>query len=136
MITKVTCALIEQYGRVLITQRSETMPQAMLWEFPGGKIEEGETEEACLVREIQEELNLSITPLQRLTPVLQTYGDKTIELIPYLCQYNSGAIRLAEHRSYHWVQPQDMSSYNWCPADIPIVQEYLAMTAEQFLGNK
>lgn len=128
MITKVTCALIEQFGRVLITQRSETMLQAMLWEFPGGKIEEGETEEACLVREIQEELNLSITPVKRLTPVVQSYGDKTIELIPYICQYNRGAIKLDEHRSYHWVVPQDLANYDWCPADIPIMLEYVALT--------
>ena len=126
MITKVTCALIEQYGRVVITQRSETMPQAMLWEFPGGKVEEGETEEACLVREIQEELNLCVTPMQRFTPVVQTYGDKTIELIPYLCQYNQGAIKLSEHRAYHWVVPQDLENYDWCPADIPIMREYAA----------
>ena len=127
MITKVTCALIEQYGRVLITQRSETMPQALLWEFPGGKVEEGETEEACLVREIQEELNLCVTPMQRLTPVVQTSGNRTIELIPYLCQYNQGAIKLAEHRAYHWIVPQDMANYDWCPADIPIMQEYATL---------
>lgn len=131
MITKVTCALIEQYGRVLITQRSETMPQAMLWEFPGGKIESGETEEACLIREIKEELNLSITPVLRLTPVLQEYGDKTIELIPYICQYNAGTIRLTEHRSYHWVVPQDLLNYSWCPADIPIMQEFMSLASQQ-----
>ena len=130
MITKVTCALIEQFGRVLITQRSETMPQAMLWEFPGGKIEEGETEEACLVREIQEELNLSITPVKRLKPVVQSYGDKTIELIPYICQYNRGAIKLDEHRSYHWVVPQDLANYDWCPAAIPIMLEYVGLPAK------
>jgi 8-oxo-dGTP diphosphatase len=131
MITKVTCALIEQFGRVLITQRSEIMPQAMLWEFPGGKLEDGESEAACLVREIQEELNLSITPMQRLTPVVQTYGDKTIELIPYLCQYDEGTIKLTEHRSYHWVVPQDLANYDWCPADIPVVQEFVALTGQQ-----
>ncbi|SIQ93895.1 (deoxy)nucleoside triphosphate pyrophosphohydrolase [Pontibacter lucknowensis] len=131
MITKVTCALIEQYGRVLVTQRSETMPQAMLWEFPGGKVEDGETEIACLIREIQEELNLRITPVQRLTPVVQKYDDKTIELIPFLCQYNGGTIKLTEHRSYHWVMPQDLTNYDWCPADIPIVQEFLELINEQ-----
>lgn len=131
MITKVTCALIEQYGRVLITQRSESMSQAMLWEFPGGKVEEGETEEACLIREIKEELNLNITPLHRLTPVIQDYGDKTIELIPYICQYNNGTIKLAEHRAYHWVVPQDLAGYDWCSADIPIVHEFVALAGQQ-----
>lgn len=129
MNIKVSCAIIEQYGRVLVTQRSESMSQAMLWEFPGGKIEEGETEEECLVREIKEELNLEILPLQRLTPVLQPLGAKTIELIPYLCQYNKGTIQLAEHRAYQWVKPEDLTNYNWCPADLPVVEEYLAMFA-------
>ncbi|MBX0334676.1 (deoxy)nucleoside triphosphate pyrophosphohydrolase [Pontibacter sp. HSC-14F20] len=132
MITKVTCALIEQFGCVLITQRSESMSQALLWEFPGGKIEDGETEAGCLIREIEEELSLSVTPMQRLTPVVQVYGDKTIELIPYICQYNSGTIKLAEHRAYHWVLPQELANYYWCPADIPIVQEYVALAGEQF----
>ncbi|MBD1396129.1 (deoxy)nucleoside triphosphate pyrophosphohydrolase [Pontibacter sp. JH31] len=127
MLIKVTCAIIEQFGRVLITQRSETMTQALLWEFPGGKIEEGETETECLTREITEELNLIVTPTQRLTPVQQQYPTYTIELIPYICQYNRGTIQLAEHKTYHWVTLADLNDYAWCPADLPIVKEYLSL---------
>lgn len=127
MIIKVTCAIIEQFGRALITQRSESMSQALLWEFPGGKIEEGETETECLTREIMEELNLSITPIQRLTPVQQQYEKYTIELIPYICQYIRGTVELAEHRTYHWVTQDDLKGYEWCPADLPVVKEYLSM---------
>lgn len=120
---RVTCALILQYERVLVTQRSQSMSQPLLWEFPGGKIEEGESETECLEREIREELNLSITPLHRLTPVRH----QGIELIPYLCQYNSGVIVPAEHRSYQWASASELPHYTWCPADIPVMQEYLAL---------
>ena len=126
MTIKVTCAIIEQFGRVLVTQRSSFMTQPLLWEFPGGKLEEGEAEEEGLRREIMEELNLRITPILRLTPVTQDYGDKTVELIPYISEYNQGAIHLTEHHTYHWAHPEDLPGYTWCAADLPIVEEYLA----------
>ncbi|MHC2991389.1 NUDIX hydrolase [Pontibacter sp. HJ8] len=128
---KVTCAIIEQQGLVLVTQRSETMALPLLWEFPGGKLEDGETEEACLIREIQEELSLNITTTQRLTPVLQQDVHKIIELIPFICQYNNGVIHLAEHRAYHWVNTEDLKTYDWCPADVPVVAEYLQLRQQQ-----
>jgi 8-oxo-dGTP diphosphatase len=129
MKIQVTCALIEQYGRVLITQRSSTMANALLWEFPGGKIEPGEKEEDCLIREIQEELNLSIVPVKRMTPVEITTEGRTIELIPYLCEYKHGTIQLAEHRAYQWVSPSDLQLYDWCPADKPVVDEFVQLTS-------
>lgn len=110
---------------VLITQRSSSMSQPLLWEFPGGKLEPGETEQECLVREIREELSITITPVQRLVPVRHTYPDKIVELIPYTCSYVSGDILLLEHVTYKWVKPGEMPKYNWCPADIPIVEAYL-----------
>lgn len=106
------------------------MPEPLLWEFPGGKVEPGETEQACLVREIKEELNLSVTPVKRLTPVDYTAEDKTIELIPYICQYDHGTIQLSEHSAYQWVSPKDLHLYAWCPADKPIVEEFLQLTSE------
>lgn len=129
---RVTCALIEQYARVLVTQRSRNMPDPLLWEFPGGKMEEGETEEGCLVREIREELSLRIQPLQRMTPVLHPAGEApTLELIPYRCHYVGGTIQLLEHRSYHWAHPHDLPKYDWCAPDLPLVAEYLRLIAEQ-----
>ena len=122
---KVLCGIIEKDGLVLITQRSEAMSQPLLWEFPGGKLESGETEQECLVREIIEELGIRITPKQRLKPVLYTYPDKAVELIPYICAYNSGTISLLEHLKYEWVKPVELNTYTWCPADIPIVEEYM-----------
>ncbi|WP_162053873.1 (deoxy)nucleoside triphosphate pyrophosphohydrolase [Pontibacter pamirensis] len=122
---QVTCAIIEHEGRVLITQRSESMPDPLLWEFPGGKIEPGETEEECLVREIKEELNLYVQPLRHLTSVLHQTQTKTIQLIPFLCSLRGGDIQLLEHRAFNWVLPEDLRTYDWCLPDLPVVEEYL-----------
>lgn len=121
---RVTCAIIEKDDLVLITQRSATMTQPLLWEFPGGKIEAGETEEGCLIREIKEELNLDITCLHRLTPSVYTYPSITVELIPYVCALTGGQINLLEHTNYKWVTAEELMQYNWCPADIAIVEAY------------
>lgn len=126
---RVTCALIEKAGKVLITQRSITMSQPLLWEFPGGKIEVGETEEACLIREIKEELNITITCLHRLTPSVCTYPNIKVELIPFVCSLIGGEIKLLEHAAYRWVEVEELMLYDWSPADIPIVEEYIARRA-------
>ena len=122
---EVVCALIEQHNRVLVTQRNQNMAQALLWEFPGGKLEKGESEKESLVREIGEELGIKIQPVTRLTPVLYSYSDQEILLIPYICEYLGGVIQLIEHRSYQWAELDRLKQYNWCPADIPIADEYL-----------
>jgi 8-oxo-dGTP diphosphatase len=124
---RVTCAIIEHQGRVLVTQRSERMRDPLLWEFPGGKIEPGETEEECLVREIKEELYIKVTPLQRLTPVVQQTSTRTIQLIPYICSFDAGTIQLLEHLDYKWVKLKDLLHYNWCLPDLPIVEEYIRL---------
>jgi len=132
MLVKVTCAIVEQHARVLVTQRSEKMPEPLLWEFPGGKVETGETEEACLVREIREELSLHIEPLRRLTPVLHPLSEEHhLELIPFLCSYTGGTIQLLEHRGYQWAAPEDLMKYRWCAPDVPIVAEYLHLLSMQ-----
>lgn len=126
-ILKVTCALIEQDDLVLVTQRSESMREPLLWEFPGGKMEPGETEEESLVREIREELNIEVQPLRRLTPVLRHMPGKSVELIPYICILTGGAIRLLEHRAFEWASCEDLRSYTWCPPDVQVVEEYLLL---------
>ncbi|MBJ6120053.1 (deoxy)nucleoside triphosphate pyrophosphohydrolase [Pontibacter sp. BT310] len=128
---KVVCAIIENEGTVLITQRSSRMAQPLLWEFPGGKVEVGESEVEALIREIQEELNLLIVPRERLTPVLHYYSSRAIELIPYTCSLQNGNILLAEHQAYSWASLDVLANYSWCPADIPIVEEYLHLKRSQ-----
>lgn len=123
---RVTCALIVHNGKVLITQRSAAMSQPLLWEFPGGKIETGETEEECLVREIKEELNLDISCRQKLTSSICANQNIKIELIPFICSFEGGHIKLLEHADFKWVIKEELMHYDWCPADIPIVEEYIS----------
>ncbi|SFF87203.1 8-oxo-dGTP diphosphatase [Pontibacter chinhatensis] len=124
---EVVCAIVEQHGRVLLTQRSEQMRESMLWEFPGGKLEAGETEHQGLVREIKEELGIDVQPYHRLDPVQHPYPNHTIVLIPYLSHYNGGVISLLEHRAYRWATPDELADFNWCPADVLIVEAYLEL---------
>jgi 8-oxo-dGTP diphosphatase len=123
---RVTCAIIEKEGKVLVTQRSEKMKQPLKWEFPGGKVEKGESEEECLQREIQEELNIKIKPVKKLSPNVHVYTEITIQLIPFVCQYQAGEIHLLEHARYEWLDKKELVNLDWAEADIPILKEYLA----------
>jgi len=122
----VTCAIIEKAGLVLVTQRSEKMALALKWEFPGGKVEEDESEEACLIREIKEELNIQIKIVKPLKPNTHHYPNgKEIQLVPFICEYLSGDFQLAEHADYKWLNKEALLGLDWAAADIPIVQEYI-----------
>jgi 8-oxo-dGTP diphosphatase len=101
------------------------MALPLKWEFPGGKMEAGETEEACVVREVLEELNLHIRVDKRLTPSIYNLGHVEIELIPYLADYMSGDLILLEHKQALFVDRDSMEALDWAPADVPILKEYL-----------
>jgi 8-oxo-dGTP diphosphatase len=121
---QVTCAVIFSEGKVLCAKRSERMSQPGYWEFPGGKVEEDEMPEECLLREILEELSISIQILLSMSPSDFSYSfEKTIRLLPYLCAWESGTIRLLEHEEVRWLTREELNSINWAPADLPIVQE-------------
>jgi 8-oxo-dGTP diphosphatase len=121
----VTCAIILNGNRVLVTQRSETMPLPLKWEFPGGKLHEGETEEECIVREIKEELAIDIRIIKKLTSSSYDYGTFSINLIPFLAEYINGEIHLLEHRQAKWLNKEELAHLDWAPADIPILNELL-----------
>jgi 8-oxo-dGTP diphosphatase len=122
----VTCAIIEQDGKVLATQRSASMSMPLKWEFPGGKIDAGETPEECLVREVREELAVEIEVGIQLTPRTHTYADLalTVTLYPYLCSILSGTIVLHEHAASAWLSVADLPRLDWAEADWPILEEY------------
>ena len=124
---KVTCAIIVNpaTGQVLVTQRSSSMKLPLKFEFPGGKVEQDETTSECLVREIQEELNLNIETLKQLPSNIHHYPDLSIELIPFVCKIVSGDIILREHRCFLWLNPPELLDLDWAEADLPIVQNYL-----------
>jgi 8-oxo-dGTP diphosphatase len=97
------------------------------WEFPGGKIEENETAENCILREIKEELNLEIEILARLESRSFNYPTFSINLIPFISKYLSGTINLNEHKDYKWLTKDELILLDWAPADISILHEFLKL---------
>lgn len=123
---QVTCALIEDNHQILCAQRSEEMSLPLKWEFPGGKLEKGETLEDCLKREIKEELGLEITILERLPSNTHKYSEnKIIKLIPFRCSLQTSEIDLKEHSKIEWSAISQLKNFDWAEADIPIVQHYI-----------
>lgn len=120
---RVACAVIFNDSRVLAVKRGPQMPLANQWEFPGGKVKHSETDEDCIIREIREELSIHIKPLHKLTPVVHHYPDKSIELIPIVCEIAEGEIVLTEHSEMRWLGKDELNEVEWCEADIPIVSE-------------
>lgn len=123
----VTCAIILFKNKILVTQRSEYMKLPLKWEFPGGKLEKGENEEHCIVREIKEELNINISPLKKLSNSIHDYGSFKINLIPFIAEYISGEIELSEHKAYKLLDKNELLSLDWAEADLPIVEELLKL---------
>lgn len=123
----VTCAIIEKSNRVLVVQRSEIMKLPLKWEFPGGKIESGESEQDCLKREIKEELNIEIELVKKLTPITFIYPHNSIELIPFIARQIGGELKLNEHIDFKYLNKSDLLSLDWAEADVPIVKEYLTL---------
>lgn len=122
----VVCAVIESAGcddRILIARRGPAMSLAGKWEFPGGKIEAGEENEAALVREIYEELECSIEVLKPLTPCLHESDEVLIRLLPFKCSVVSGVPTPNEHSEIQWVKPVELGNFDWAPADLPIIAE-------------
>jgi 8-oxo-dGTP diphosphatase len=125
----VTCAVIIRNGRILITRRGPGTARAGKWEFPGGKMIEGESREECIVREIKEELSIDISVTEWLKPVEHSYPDIHIRLIPCMAEITDGSIQLTEHSKYEWVKIKNLLSYDWSPADIAVVDQLLQLHA-------
>lgn len=120
----VTAALIEQDGRVLIAKRGQGKERFGNWEFPGGTLEEGETPEQCLKRELLEELNITAEIGDLIGSNEHTYApDFTIKLLVYRARVISGGLTLSDHEEIRWVKPGDLARYDFPQADRPIVEE-------------
>lgn len=124
----VACAIIERDGLVLAAQRSATMSLPLLWEFPGGKLEPGETPEQALIREVQEELGISVTIKQALATTSHSYPNFTVTLHPFTCRWSGGTLTLHEHNAMLWLRPEQMPALDWAAADRPIICDYLSQT--------
>ncbi len=126
-IINVTCAIIVIENKILVTQRSEKMKLPLKWEFPGGKLEENESEIDCIKREIKEEINIEIEVLRKLSNSIYDYGNFKINLIPFIAKHILGEIKLTEHRDYKLLQKTELLSLDWAEADLPIVEEFLKL---------
>ena len=125
-VIKVTCAIIvDANGVVFAAQRSATMSLPLKWEFPGGKIEPGETAEACLIREIKEELHVDVEIVAPLPANTHQYPNITVQLIPFVCKITTGEILLKEHLHFKWLSKDELLALDWAEADVPIVKYYL-----------
>jgi len=125
-MTDVSCALIlDDNHNILVAQRSAFMRLPLKWEFPGGKIEEGETAEDCLIREIKEELGVSVEVIDVMMPSIYNDGRQSICLFPFLCKIVAGEIMLHEHAAYLWLPANELTGLDWAAADIPVLEAYL-----------
>ncbi|PKM85993.1 MAG: 8-oxo-dGTP diphosphatase MutT [Firmicutes bacterium HGW-Firmicutes-12] len=120
---KVTAALIMHNGRVLIAKRKADDKLANKWEFPGGKVEFGETPEECLIREIKEELDIEIIIDSYFAESVYTYPHGTIHLMAYWAKWISGTVKPTVHDDIKWAPPEELPLYDFAPADIAIVEK-------------
>lgn len=126
---QVACAVIERDGRYLATQRGPGMTLPLKWEFPGGKIRDGESPEQCLRRELAEELGIEVLVVEALAPTTHRYPGLTVTLHPLRCRPAAGEPTLHEHAAARWLTPAELPALDWAEADLPIVAACLAAGA-------
>ena len=119
---EVAAALIQdEAGRYLIARRRHGSHLAGLWEFPGGKREPGESLEACLQRELREELTADFVVGEKVETIRWPYGEKTVVLHFYRCRLRGGAIEPREGQAIAWVAPSSLAQYEFPPADLALI---------------
>lgn len=123
-IIKVVAAILQKEDKILIARKKQGKPLAGYFEFPGGKIEEGETPEESLIRELMEEMNIKIAVKEYIGESIYDYGnDKVISLLGYTAEIIDGEIKLSDHDRYEWVTLEQINNYKIAPADIPLINK-------------
>jgi 8-oxo-dGTP diphosphatase len=119
----VACALVDADNRVLIAQRPANKAMAGLWEFPGGKVNDGERPEDALIRELVEELGITVREacLAPLTFASHTYADFHLLMPLYICRRWEGTVTAREHQALAWVRANKLRDYPMPPADLPLI---------------
>lgn len=118
----VVAAILEKEDKILIAKKRKGKPLAGLWEFPGGKVEEGETLEKALIRELKEEMDIEIEIKDYIGESVYDYGeDIIVSLKGYTAVIKSGNIKLSDHDEYKWVSLDEIHNYNIAPADITLI---------------
>jgi 8-oxo-dGTP diphosphatase len=129
LVLVAACALIDADGRVLIAQRPEGKTMAGLWEFPGGKVEAGEQPAQSLIRELREELGITVKPecLAPLTFASHSYPDFHLLMPLYVCRRWEGFVQAREKQRLKWVRPNELRDYPMPPADEPLIPHLTAL---------
>lgn len=123
----VAAAVVIREGRVLLTRRTEGQHLAGLWEFPGGKLESGESPEEALIRECREECGIEVAVLEILEVTHHRYPEKDVLLLFYRCELHAGEVRHVQVADHAWVSPADLGDYQLPPADEPVVARIRAL---------
>jgi len=125
MPTKVTAAILVRDGAIFIAKRGAEGRFAHQWEFPGGKIEPGESPEDCLVREMQEEFGIRVVVDRFFAESTHRFPGGCIQVFAYFCRWQSGEIRPTEHEEYRWVSAAELSGFDFAPADVPVAERLM-----------
>ena len=122
-MTEVVAALIWQGDKFMICQRPAHKGSGLLWEFVGGKVEPGETKEQALIRECQEELDVVLAVGDIVMDVIHEYPDITVHLTLFNATIIKGDPKKLEHNDIRWITPSEISNYEFCPADVEILEK-------------
>ena len=122
-MTEVVAALIWQGEQFMICQRPAHKARGLLWEFVGGKVEPGETKAQALIRECREELAVAISVGEVFMDVTHTYPDLTVHLTLFHASVAKGVPQMLEHNDIRWITPAEIPEYDFCPADVEILEE-------------
>ncbi len=125
-VITVVAALITNKNQFLICQRPQNKARGLLWEFVGGKVEPGETKQKALIRECQEELGITIQPLDIFIKVDHKYPDIKVHLTIFNAVIVQGEITKKEHNDIRWITPDEIDNYEFCPADKAVLEKIKA----------
>ena len=122
-MTEVAAALIRDKDKFMICRRPAHKPNALLWEFVGGKLEPGETKQEALIRECREELDITVNVGEEFFDIVHQYPDITVHLTIFYATIAEGTPKLLEHCDLKWITPQEIPDYTFCPADDEILRQ-------------
>lgn len=124
-MVEVVAALIWDNDKFMICQRPENKARGLLWEFVGGKVEPNETKEQALIRECQEELDITLDVGKVFLDVVHEYPDITVHLTLFNAVISEGEPKLLEHNDLRWITPKEIPQYDFCPADEEILERII-----------
>ena len=129
-MTEVVAALIRDGDRFMICQRPAHKARGLLWEFVGGKVEPGETGKQALIRECREEIDVTLDVGDVFMDVVHEYPDLTVHLTLYNATIAEGTPKKLEHNDIQWITPAQIHDYDFCPADVEILERIIAEKGE------